>query len=143
VIFAAERFGLNFFMHYFAVQFMKRKKAPYSILQKMSAIFMVITLLWLTVSAPVVQACQQKLDNQSQNANSQSPLSGNEEESNPFGGKTEGKTTVSNSFSEEFLHDYHLPSYLLTISSLYHKCENDGTYTAFHGELLVPPPNAA
>jgi hypothetical protein len=72
-----------------------------------------------------------------------SPLAGTEEEAaNPFGNTTEEKAP-SSSFSEEFLHDHHKADYFFSIVSQYHNSENDGTYVAYHGELLVPPPNAA
>ena len=73
------------------------------------------------------------------------PLSGNEEETtNPFGNTTEEKAPSStNRFLKNILHDHHTADYFFSIVSQYHKCENAGTYIAFHGELLVPPPNVA
>lgn len=105
---------------------------------------MILALLWLTVSAPFVQASEQAYSRYAA-ADSAPPLAGNDEESaNPFGNNTEEKApTSSNSFSEEYLHDSHKSEYFFAITSQYRKCENAGTYVAFHGELLVPPPNMA
>lgn len=72
------------------------------------------------------------------------PLTENEEEANPLGNTTEEKAPNSlSSFSEEYLHDNHRSEYFFLIASQFHKCENANTYVAFHGELLVPPPNRA
>jgi len=123
---------------------MKCNKKKYSPLQHLSAVFMILALLWLTISAPFVVAAQQELTKQGKTANAGSPLAGNEEEAaNPFGNTTEEKAPGNTTFSEEFLHDNHKADYFFSISSQYHKCENAGTYVAYHGELLVPPPNAA
>lgn len=129
----------------FASLSMKRNQQPYSNLQMASAVFMMLALLWLTVSMPFVFANYQELDKQDKIANNISPLAGNEEESaTPFGNTTEEKNSKStNTVSEEYLHDNHASEYFISIASQYHKCENAGTYVAFHGELLVPPPNVA
>ena len=121
---------------------MKRPKNTYSFSQMTSAIFMMMALLWLTVSIPFVYANpqQQASDPVAKNI---SPLAGNEEESaTPFGNTTEEKApTNSNSFSEEYLHDNHKSEHYFSIISQFHKSENATDYIAFHGELLVPPPN--
>lgn len=124
---------------------MKKQRRTYSVLQGASAIFMIAALLWLTISAPFVVACQQELAKQDKASSTGSPLTGNEEEAaNPFGNTTEEKAPGNgSSFSEEFLHDHHIADHFFSIASQYHKLENAGTYIAFHGELLVPPPNAA
>ncbi len=71
---------------------MKRNRKRYTILQKGSAIFIILALRWLTVSAPFVFASQQEIAKQNKTANAQSPLADNEEETaNPFGNTTEAK----------------------------------------------------
>jgi len=123
---------------------MKRSKKPYKVFHKVSAVFMILTLLWLTVSTPFVVSFQQEMAKQGLSTNSTSPLSTDDEDSsNPFGNNTEEKpaSNASVSLAEEYLHDSHKAEYLFSVTSTYHKCENAGTYTAFHGELLVPPPN--
>ena len=123
---------------------MKRSRKIYSPFHLLSAVFMILALLWLTISAPFVVAAQQELARQDKTANATSPLAANEEETaNPFGNTTEEKSPSSSSFSEEYLHDHHKADYFFSIVSQYHKCEDSGTYVAYHGELLVPPPNAA
>ncbi len=105
---------------------------------------MMVALLWLTVSTPFVFASQQELAKHSKiSSNTQSPLSVNEEEANPFSSTTEEKNPTSTSFSEEYLHDHFIADHFFSINLQYHKCEKADTYHAFHGELLVPPPNVA
>ncbi len=122
---------------------MKKKTGIYNKLQKVSSVMMILALLWLTVSTPFVYASEQEFARHSMSADADVPLTSSDEEANPFGNNTEEKAPSSTSFSEEYLHDLHRSDYLFTIVSQYHKCENAGTYIAFHGELLVPPPNAA
>lgn len=123
---------------------MGKRKKIYSVSQLVSAIVMILALVWLTLSAPFVYAAQEELAKQQKTEKSATPLPGSEEESsNPFGNNTEEKTPGSNTFSEEFLHDYHINSHFLIEVSQYHKSENSDIYIAFHGELLVPPPNAS
>jgi hypothetical protein len=123
---------------------MQQKINKYRFPQLASAVFMILALLWLTVSAPIVYASQQKLAKQEKIINTNTPADSNEEETaNPFGSNTEEKAPSSSSFSEEYLHDHHTTDHFFSIVQQYHKCENAGTYVAFHGELLVPPPNVA
>lgn len=123
---------------------MKANKKTYDFFQKASAVFMILALLWLTISAPFVFAGQQELAKYSKAANVTSPLAQTEEEtSNPLGNASEEKAPGTTSFSEEYLHDYHVTDHFFSINLQYHKCENADTYIAFHGELLVPPPNVA
>lgn len=125
---------------------MKGNRKTYNTVQRISAIFMIVALLWLTISTPFVFASQQHLAKQEKSNKATAPVSDNEEETtNPFGNSTEEKspTTSTNSVSEEYLHDHCTLDYFFTIALQYHKCENAGTYTAYHGELLVPPPNVA
>jgi hypothetical protein len=107
--------------------------------------FMILALLWLTVSTPFVYASQQEQAKLEKVSHTKAPPNCNEEESpNPFGNSTEEKASGSSSLSEEYLHQHHHPEeYSSSISSQYDKCENADTYIAFHGEVQVPPPNAA
>ena len=105
---------------------------------------MILALLWLTISIPFVYASQQELAKESKSISKSSPLSSNEEESsNPFSNSTEEKTPSSSSLTEEFLHDHHVADLFFSVNKVFYACEDAGTYIAFHGELLVPPPNAA
>ena len=125
---------------------MKKKRKPYNTIQKVSTIFMMAALVWLTISLPFVYAGQQEIAKQQQTENTASPFASNEEESaNPFGNgnSTEEKVSNNNSLSEEYLHDHHKEDGLLAIARQYRSCEDARNYIAFHGELLVPPPNVA
>lgn len=122
---------------------MRRNRKIFTCIQRVSSVFMILALLWLTVSLPFVYASQQEIAKLNKVEHSNFPLAGNEEESaNPFGNGTEEKAPNS-AFSEEYLHDHHKSDYFLASGSQFHKCENADTYVAFHGELLVPPPNQA
>lgn len=104
---------------------------------------MMVALLWLTMSAPFVYAGQQLQAKYDKMASTQNSSHTNDEEScNPFSNTTEEKAP-SSSFSEEYLHDHHTTDFFVSASMQFHKCEDAGTYNAFHGELLVPPPNQA
>ena len=143
-LFLYEGFGQKTLMCYFASLLMKNLPQPYSFFNRVSAIMMIVALLWLTISAPFVFEQQQKVAKQSTSSSANLPIAGNEEEANPFSGSTEEKAPKSlNTFSEEYLHDHHYSEYLFSIASKFHKCEDAGTYVAYHGELLVPPPNKA
>ena len=104
---------------------------------------MIAALLWLTVSAPFVYASQQALVKQGKHVGSNLPFAANEEETaKPLTGTTEEKTPNSgSSFSEEYIHDNHTEEFYFSIVAQYYKFENASTYIAYHGELLVPPPN--
>lgn len=123
---------------------MKRNQKPYNAFQSASAIFMILALIWLTISLPFVYASQQDAGKQCKSSYALSSLGGTEEEAaNPFGNTTEEKNPNSTSFSEEYLHHHHEEAYSFSIVAQHHKCENAGTYIAFHGELDVPPPDVA
>jgi hypothetical protein len=105
---------------------------------------MILALLWLTVSTPFVFASQQNLEKLNQIADTHSPISdADDDTANPFGNTTEEKAPSSTSLSEEYLHDHHSAEYYFALISQSHTRENADTYNAFHGELLVPPPNRA
>jgi len=143
-LFLYEGFGHKTLMCYFASLLMKNALEPYSFFQRVSAIMMIVALSWLTISAPFVFEQQQNIAKENSSSCTNFPMAGNEEEANPFSSSTEEKAPKSlNTFSEEYLHDHHYSEYLFSISSKFHKCEDAGTYVAYHGELLVPPPNKA
>lgn len=123
---------------------MKGNKS-YTLFNKATAIFLMMTLLWLTVSTPFVLSVQQKLAKQQKAFSINSSASDNQNENSDENGSNsvEEKAPVSSNLSEEFLHAHHATHIFFTVVSLYHKLENAGTYIAFHGELLVPPPNVA
>ncbi len=123
---------------------MKRNRHLYSTGQLASTVFMMLALLWLTISIPFVYDCQQKLSKNTNFSEGYTILPGTEEETtNPFGNSTEEKAQGNTSFSEEYLHHHLTHDYVLSIASQIHASQNCGTYNAFHGEVHVPPPNLA
>jgi len=123
---------------------MNTNRKIYSLFQPASAIFMILALLWLTISFPFVYASQQELAKQDKTANAPSSHCNEEEAANPLGNTTEEKAPgTGSSFSEEYLHANHAADHFFSIASLFYKCENSGIYNAFHGEVQVPPPNVA
>ncbi len=121
-----------------------KKTKPYTNVQIASAIVLILALLWLTVSLPFVYAAQQQLVQLDKMAKAESPVDENDEgATNPFGNSTEEKAPGSISFSEEYLHDHPKSNHFFSSTLQYHCGKDAGTYIAFHGELLVPPPNQA
>ena len=122
---------------------MHRNKRIYQLSQKLSAVFLILALAWLTVSLPFVYESQRQLAQHSKSLCGSSTCSNEEEAANTLGNTTEEKAPSSiNSASEEYLHDNHIAEYFTSLASQNHKCENSGIYNAFHGEVHVPPPNA-
>ena len=123
---------------------MEKGQQSYSFFSLVSAFVMIAALAWLTISAPFVYASQQEIAKQNSSAAAELLIAGTEEEANPINGSTEEKAPKTlNSVSEEYLHDNHRSEYLLSLTSQFHKGEDATTYIAYHGELLVPPPNKA
>ena len=120
---------------------MKRIRRKYNPLQVGSAVFMILALVWLTISAPFVNASQQLKANNSTEKHGSSQSNNDEEACNPFSNSEEKTPTASSSFSEEFLHDHHISDHFFSIAPKVYNSENADTYVAYHGELLVPPPN--
>ncbi len=123
---------------------MEKEKNIFTLFNKVSALWMMLALLWLTISAPFVFSAQHDKSTASQSEQHSVPSPDAEEESsNPYSSTTEEKAPASTSLSEEFLHDGHTYSNFFA-EMLQHFANGDaGTYIAFHGELLVPPPNQA
>jgi hypothetical protein len=121
---------------------MRKDKIIHIFLQKLNAIFFVLALTWLTVSTPFIMANQY---NQDHLTNIESPIDngGEEETANPLNNSSEEKPHNCNSLLEEYLHH---TSSLITISctTISHCIGlHADSYHAYHGELLVPPPNKA
>lgn len=107
-------------------------------------ISMMLTMLWLTVSLPFIAesriannvgcksaACDNLMDTQGEDTGF--PQTGASEEKG---------SESSNNYNEEYLH-HHDGGLALSFSSCnttMHDLAQDA-YCAFHGELLVPPPN--
>ena len=105
---------------------------------------MILALLWLTISLPFAYANQQLVAKQFASADNAAQPDTEDDSGNPFGNNTEEKAPNStNTLSEEYLHDHPFTHHIFSALMQYHNYGNDGTYVAFHGELLVPPPNVA
>lgn len=108
---------------------------------KVSALFLIAALVWLTVSAPFVLAAYQHLQKSYQVEHNNGFPETEEDAANPFGNNTEEKAPTGTTLSEEYLHHQHQHESFLTEQLNSFSTRNDGTYRAYHGELLVPPPN--
>lgn len=115
----------------------------YNLLERASAIFLALTLVWLTVSTPFIIGSQQTSGDDT--SISWSDEDGNEDgsDSSSGGNNVEEKAPPGSNLSEEFLHEWNSASSVYIIISRTHKLYNAEEYVAFHGELHAPPPNAA
>jgi hypothetical protein len=121
---------------------MKETRHKFSLQQKIHACFMIMALLFLTVSAPLTVRSQVN-DNDLSGQQSEIPSSPVEEESNnPFGNNTEEKVPGSNNPLEEFLHDYSDHTLLCSDNINKFGSRDADIFIDYHQELLVPPPNA-
>ncbi|MDP3394577.1 hypothetical protein [Sediminibacterium sp.] len=121
---------------------MRKATRSHIIFQKLNALFFVLALLWLTVSTPFIMANQFSQD---QLTSIESPIDngGEEETANPLNSNSEEKPHNCNNLLEEYIH--HSASVIaFNYIALSHAIGLDGdSYKAYHGELLVPPPNRA
>ena len=95
---------------------------------------MILSLLWLTISSPYVNAAQQ--------AKIETEKSGSQDNTNPFSNTTEEKNESGVNSLSEYLHDHALEDPLPLILTKYYKCHPSDLYFAFHPELISPPPEA-
>lgn len=109
-----------------------------------SSIFMILMLLWLTVSAPFVTSFQLQMVEKEKGMHQHDEKECKEKNAsdcNPFANTTEEKTeSGSISFSEEYLHDPYELIHTLDDLLRHANCGHSALYIAFHGELLSPPP---
>ena len=116
---------------------MKGLRQIYNITNIITALFMTVVMLWLTVSLPLVNKAQQTI----KAAQAAKTGAEGEDSCNPFGNTTEEKNPNSNNtIAEEFLHESHSPLESHPIGIKHNKCTHPAVYVAFHGELLSPPP---
>jgi hypothetical protein len=119
---------------------MQKGAKTYNNPQGISAIFMIAMLLWLTISAPFIYACQQA-QNQTVHAETL-PDNSEEEAPTPITNTTEEKKPGSGtSFAEEFLCGQSENDYATFLKKRYQNSEKPTSYIAFHGELISPPPD--
>lgn len=130
---------------YFASVVVNKKKSTYNFFNRLSAALMFVTLIWLTISIPFVAAVKEEIAKKNKTS-IQISYTGEREEgsstTNPLNG-TEEKAPGSINLAEEFLHDHSTTEHFIAIVSEHYNPHMPSTYEAFHGELLVPPPNRA
>jgi hypothetical protein len=118
---------------------MNHNRETYKAKSIVAAIFMSLTLLWLTVSIPFVNAAQQHQEAQAKTSHNHPDAE--DSSCNPFGNTAEEKAESGSSSVSEYLH--HINELTDLSGSLHkHNCSHSfSVYVAFHGELLCPPPN--
>lgn len=116
-------------------------KNKYTLRQYIATLLMLFALVWLTVSLPYVY--ETKLKVASKELNGKFEVEKNN--ANPFANTTEEKTCGGiNTLTEEYIHhtSFDNAAPVMGQVQLLELHYHEGTYTAFHGELLCPPPNA-
>ena len=117
---------------------MNSKRNIYSWQLKLNACFILVALTWLTISAQfMVVNSIASVDHTHQQ--SSLPFTAEEDTSIPV--NTEEKTTSNGSILEEYLHEHSWMSFFFGASRVYERSLDASLYVAYHGELLVPPPN--
>jgi len=99
-----------------------------------SSLFMIMALLWLTISTPFVFASQQAQQKEIQKQ------TGSSEDKNPFSTTTEEKNESSASTLSEYLHDLNSANHHFIVLTRIYKCHSSDLYYAYHPELISPPP---
>lgn len=120
---------------------MKKEPVIYTAKHIVSSLILIAALLWLTISVPFVYGSQQYFK---EHKETKGPVkkTTTKETSNPFANSTEEKSPSSgiNNLSEEYLHESNNRLHAVEIF-LHHKNHHAvPEYTAFHGELICPPP---
>lgn len=115
-----------------------KAKHTYRLTESVSAAFMVLTLLWLTVSTPFIIEVQKELNTTCSTLPSEQSQ---EDNTNPFSGMNEEKS------SEISISEYlHSGTALISRHSLnieHADTQGADIYIAYYGELLSPPPEGA
>jgi hypothetical protein len=112
---------------------MKGNQPTYAPWQLSSSVFMILALLWLTVSSPFVYASQQIKKEQAQKMDSQ-------DDGNPFSNTTEEKNETGATNLSEYLHEVDVLEAPSQVLVKYYKCHSCDLYVDFHPEEVAPPP---
>ena len=104
-----------------------------SVRQFASSLFMITTLLWLTVSTPFVYASRQV-----QKEFQQQPSG--YEDNNPFSNTTEEKSETGTNLLSEYRHDIHLLERHFTVLKTLYKGHSSQINLQYYPELQSPPP---
>jgi len=119
-----------------------KRSAIYTAKEKFWGIFMILALLWLTVSLPVVDNARDQLAGQTSSATvptDDNPVE--ESEDNPLSNSVEEKCG-NTSLLEEYIHHSHEPLASCNLQLSHIDSNSYDLYIAFHGELLSPPPES-
>lgn len=117
-------------------------RRKYRILTITNSLVLMFSLIAILIGGPYAMA-KQLADTFSHQKSAALPFSHTDEEAqNPLNNTNEEKASGSNNLVEEYLHESNESHAVQT--RLLFKFGNQDTrlYSAFHGELLVPPPNA-
>jgi hypothetical protein len=97
---------------------------------------MMLALLWLSVSMPFIYASQKA----AQEKNTNAAVADEEDSAGNNTNTTEEKTCSNLNTVNEYLHEpLHLFDNSIVVPG-HNACHTTAAYTAFHGELLSPPP---
>ena len=115
---------------------MKRSQKIFSTRDTCSVLFMIMALLWLTVSTPFVYNAQQDLKREIQKQAKDS------DNNNPFSNTTEEKNESNANALSEYLHDHPSLENNFTVLTRLYKRYPSNIYCEHHPELISPPPEA-
>ena len=119
---------------------MRRNRQTYKAASIVSSIFMILTLVWLTVSTPFVNAAQQQKQTSSASIPADEETPGSDD-NNPFSNTTEEKAESGSGTLSEYLHNTHELVHPTGLAHKHNASHDANVYVAFHGEMLCPPPN--
>jgi hypothetical protein len=107
-------------------------------------VFMMMNILWLTVSLPFIADSRSGCTSEQSSTASANPFDAQAEDAGfpQTGGSEEKASEGSNGFNEEYLHHHEGLEAMSAEAgkTSMHDIAQDA-YCAYHGELLVPPPN--
>lgn len=106
--------------------------------------FMMMNMLWLTISLPFIADSRSDCQSEQTSTAGANPFDTQGEDTGfpQTGGSEEKASEGSNGFNEEYLHHHEGMEALSAEAgkASMHDLAQDA-YCAFHGELIVPPPN--
>ena len=118
---------------------MEKKQPHYKMIHRLSSLFMLLALAWLTICLPYVNENRLAVKSQIQLTSEECPEN---ENSNPLSNTNEEKSEGGVSLLSEYLHNpFHMEHSFFGIASLY-KCHPSDLYLAYHPDLIIPPPEA-
>lgn len=116
-----------------------KKQQQYNLNHKLSSLFMLLMLAWLTVCLPYVAESNQNSIHQTQVTSEEIP---DADDSNPLTNTNEEKSESGVSLLSEFLHHLFQLEHSFKDRTAAYKIHSADLYHAFHPELIIPPPEA-